>query len=40
MPDRIIKGKQGRYKLIDVRGSGSMATVYVAAIWTVTAFLQ
>jgi serine/threonine-protein kinase len=30
MPDRIIKGKQGRYKLIDVRGSGSMATVYVS----------
>ncbi len=30
MPDRIIKGKLGRYKLIDVRGSGSMATVYVS----------
>lgn len=30
MLGRTIKGKQGQYKLIDVRGSGSMATVYVS----------
>src|SRR5215469_8860751 len=27
--DHVIKGKHGRYKLIDIRGSGSMATVYI-----------
>ncbi len=30
MLGRTIKGKNGQYKLIDVRGSGSMATVYVS----------
>jgi serine/threonine-protein kinase len=30
MLGRTIKGKKGQYKLIDVRGSGSMATVYVS----------
>ncbi len=30
MLGRTIKGKYGQYKLIDVRGSGSMATVYVS----------
>jgi serine/threonine protein kinase len=30
MLGRTIKGKHGQYKLIDVRGSGSMATVYVS----------
>jgi serine/threonine-protein kinase len=30
MLGRTIKGKIGQYKLIDVRGSGSMATVYVS----------
>jgi serine/threonine protein kinase len=30
MRDRIIEGKHGRYKLIDKRGNGSMATVWVS----------
>ncbi len=30
MLGRTIKSKNGQYKLIDVRGSGSMATVYVS----------
>ncbi len=30
MRDRIIEGKYGRYKLIDKRGNGSMATVWIA----------
>ncbi len=30
MQGRTINGKNGHYKLIDVRGSGSMATVYVS----------
>ncbi len=30
MLGRTIKGSQGQYKLIDVRGSGNMATVYVS----------
>jgi serine/threonine-protein kinase len=30
MRDSIIVGKQGRYKLIDKRGNGSMATVWIA----------
>jgi serine/threonine protein kinase len=29
MRDRIIEGKHGRYKLIDKRGNGSMATVWI-----------
>lgn len=30
MRDRIIEGTYGRYKLIDKRGNGSMATVWIA----------
>src|SRR5579859_8294313 len=30
MLGRTIKSKNGQYKLIDVHGSGSMATVYVS----------
>lgn len=30
MRDRTIEGKHGRYKLIDKRGNGSMATVWIA----------
>src|SRR5690242_13596970 len=29
MRDRILKGRQGQYKLIDTIGSGTMATVYI-----------
>jgi serine/threonine protein kinase len=29
MRDRILKGRQGQYKLIDTIGSGSMATVFI-----------